>query len=50
MNNYVRKIASEYNIPINKITIKDKAKIDDKHINDFLFILKFNDSTFYTPF
>ena len=31
MNNYVRKIASEYNIPINKITIKNNTKIiDDK--------------------
>ena len=31
MNNYVRKIASEYNIPINKITIKNNTRIiDDK--------------------
>ena len=28
------------------MTSKDKAKIDDKHISDFLFILKFNDSIF----
>lgn len=27
MNNYVRKIASEYNIPINKITIKNNTRI-----------------------
>ena len=31
MNNYVREIASEYNIPINKITIKNNTRIiDDK--------------------
>jgi len=31
VNNYVRKIASEYNIPINKITIKNNTRIiDDK--------------------
>lgn len=31
MNNYLRKIASEYNIPINKITIKNNTRIiDDK--------------------
>ena len=31
MNNYVRKIACEYNIPINKITIKNNTRIiDDK--------------------
>lgn len=31
MNNYVRKISSEYNIPINKITIKNNTRIiDDK--------------------
>lgn len=31
MNNYFRKIASEYNIPINKITIKNNTRIiDDK--------------------
>ena len=38
MNNYVRKIASEYNIPINKITIKNNTRIiDDKYLKSRSF-------------
>lgn len=48
MNNYVRKIASEYNIPINKITIKNNTRIiDDKIVlkkkknNDLNIVYKY---------
>ena len=48
MNNYVRKIASEYNIPINKITIKNNTRIiDDKIVlkkkmnNDLINVYKY---------
>ena len=48
MNNYVRKIASEYNIPINKITIKnntriigDKIVLNKKKNNDLNNVYKY---------